>query len=486
MFHRKFTRHTVGDIEAGSALWKRIHAVLNASANGYLTTREVMRDIRRYFPEQPFTKTNVSYSLSHSQDFQQVGVGGRGCRPWTLTGKSDGVTRKGVTTVSRGPMTFVRKFTDLTVDYLDSKPGKIAVWETCHAVLNASDKGCLSTKDIAEGLRSYWPRRTINRNTLNHTLSRSNDFKQVYLEGKAPGLWVLTGKAEGVNRTNAIRALEPCGTTGIIFAGDNSDDSDDDEELATLRDTPPTAELPYPSKTEEIEAQYSPDPTFSSPTLSPSLPASTQTTFASLPHSGGAVYYPRFISGTTASYQFYPVLENAEPHENPHLESHFKTVHSQEMASPTYPGNYTSENVFAARLDALSGYFGSSPPPYSVSNEPMSSNTSSIPNLTRPNVFLWNPNNVEPYPPSIPYLEDLGFGPQNDIGSFSGGTISTSIPDDDFVQEHRFGEYLGGWLPDTNIPLPSYSTTVTSQQGVPNAHHLPAYPTYMKPVQWGL
>lgn len=157
--------------------------------------------------------------------------------------------------------------------------------------------------------------------------------------------------------------------------------------------------------------------------------------------------------------------------------SQLKTVRTQEAASPASTDNYTSDIVFAG-LDAVSGFLGPSPPPYSVSNNPVSSNASPFPNLSWADVFLWNPDNVEPILPTIPYLGELGFETLNHIGSFNGGTISTSIPEDDFFQEPRFGEFPGGSTTATSIPLPSYSTTVTRQQGDPNTYNRIAQPTY--------
>lgn len=93
-----------------------------------------------------------------------------------------------------------------------------------------------------------------------------------------------------------------------VFSTGNEDDSDDDsdndnDDLATPPDTPPAAGLPYPSKTEEIEAQYSPDPTISSPTLSSSL---TTIMIAALPRRGGGVHYSqpiRYVAAGPLSLQ---------------------------------------------------------------------------------------------------------------------------------------------------------------------------------------
>ncbi|KAG9048618.1 hypothetical protein FS837_012393 [Tulasnella sp. UAMH 9824] len=480
MFNRQLTQYRVGEIKEGSALWKLIHAVLNASDDRGLTTREVVKDIRRHFPKQQFTQANVSYSLSHSQDFEQVGFGGKGLRRWILTGKSDGVKRRNGMTARHSPTTFDRKVTRLTLGVVDSEHCRFATWKGCHAVINASPEGCLTTREVEEALRLRYPDRVIKRSTVRYNLTESEDFKQVYLEGKTPGRWFLTGKVKGINRTNRNRVMEPQTSTAVFSPGDDDrdyDDSDDDDDIATPPDTPPAAGLPYPSKTEEIEAQYSPDPTFSSPTLSSYLPPYTSTTImiATLPRPGGGVHYPRPINSCEA-----PAIENSGMYKSPHFDSELETPHAQETASTTYPSNYTIEQVFAG-LDTLSGLLEPSLPQHSVPKDPLSP-SSFFPNLTRGNVLLRNPDNVELYQSTISYLGDLDLETSNHIGSFGGGTASTSFPQGHFTQEHRSGGFLGGWTTECNTLRPVYSTAVTSQQRVPNAHHLPAYPaTYMKP-----
>lgn len=199
-----------------------------------------------------------------------------------------------------------------------------------------------------------------------------------------------------------------------------------------------------------------------------------------------------------ANYQSFPALENAGMYESPHFDrlefeflayalsltaksySELMAPHAQESTGTTYVNSYTSEHVFAG-LDPLPGLLGLSQPQYFTSKDPLSSTTSSFPNLTRGNVFLQDPSNVELCPPPIPYLGDLGFETSNHIGSFSGGTISTFFPQDGFTQDPRFGEFLGGLITENNTPRPVYSPEVTGQQGVPTAHHMPACPTYVKP-----
>lgn len=470
MFIRRYTQHTLEGTEAGSTLWKVIHAVLNASADGCLTTKDVENAIRWHYPLQHFTQANVSHSLSHSRDFKQVGHGGRGRRRWTLTGKSDGVKGRRVMAVSRSPTMFVRRYTHFTLPYVALESGRVATWKACHVVLNASAEGCLTTKQVEEALRSVYPGRTIKRSTLSYNLSESQDFKQVYLEGKAPGRWFLTGEVKGITRTNAIREMDP------YWASGRSDDDDDGSGAVTLRDTPPASDFPYPSKTEEIEAQYSPEPTFSSPTLSlsPSTVTSTKITLSTLLPPSRAFNYSLVTSGCLPEYQSCP-----ESYEY-YFANQLNTVPAQDTASSACPNNYMNEESFSA-LDTLPGSLGPSPPPYSLSNDHLLSNTPPAPTLTPGDVFIWTQNGVEPHLPTASYPRDLRSNAAetpNHIGSFGEGNTSTSFPGDDSVREHWSGEFFGGGIAETNASKPVYSRTVIYQQGVLDAHYPLACPPY--------
>ncbi|KAG8901241.1 hypothetical protein FRC00_008285 [Tulasnella sp. 408] len=334
----------------------------------------------------------------------------------------------------------------------DIKKGP-ALWKLIHAVLNASTKRGLTTKEVVGALRHHFPEQHFTQSTVCYNLTQSEDFKQVYPEGKTPGRWFLTGEVRGINRTNPVRAMELQLPIDIFSAGDedyNDDESDDDndnDDLATPPNTPPAAGLPYPSKTEEIEAQYSPDPNFSSPTWSSSLPTRATIMLATV----GGVHYPQ------------PTSE-------------LMTPHAQETTGTTYFNSYTGE---LAGLGALSGLLGPSLPSHSTSKVPLSPNTS-FPNLTRGNGFLQGPSNVEFYSSPIPYQRDLGLNTSNPIGSFGGGTISTFFRQDDSAQEHTLGEFPGGWVTEDNTPRSAGSSQRAQFPGVPDLHEAE------HGVQWGL
>ncbi|KIO29628.1 hypothetical protein M407DRAFT_6061 [Tulasnella calospora MUT 4182] len=438
---RKYTQHTLEDTGPSSALWKVIHAVLNASPEGRLGTREVENAIRMHFPKQRFTKSNINYSLSHSGDFKLVGSAGKSPRRWILTGKSDGVKRRGVMSIRHTPTKFDRTNTHFTLDYVASQPGSVATWKMCHcvdlydasAVLNASPDGCFSTKEMKEALDLHYPDRMIKSSTLSYNLTQSEDFKQVYLEGEAPGRWFLTGKVKGVNRTNAVRAIKSCGASGMLSAGDddhsdeddcNEDDEDDEGDEKTIsarRDTPPAAELPYPSKTEEIEAQYSPDLTCSSPTLPSSLPTSTTIALGSLP------------------------LSDARKGVNP-----TQPMRSQRGAN-------------------------------SLSKDHLVRNTSFPPTQAPGSISLWEPNSVQSYLPNSLSSENLRSNTidiPNHTGAFLRATSPTSFLQDDYVWVDASGEFLIAGNTQNTTTKPVYYTTLTDQQGAPNAHRMMMYPSY--------
>ncbi|KAG8921748.1 hypothetical protein FRC01_014914 [Tulasnella sp. 417] len=484
MFSRSSTEYTLETTKTGSALWKVIHAVIDASLEGGLTTREVENDIRWHFPEQRFTRANVRYSLSHSRDFRQVVFGGNHRRRWTLTGKSDGVKRKNVKAVRHTPTTFVRRFTHFNLHDMTPKSSKFSMWKGCHAVLNASDYGHLTTSEVEEALRPLYPNRTIKKSTISNILTLSKDFRQVYPDGKTPGRWFLTGEVNGISRTKACQGMETCMATStepagdVDYSGDHGDgdggDSGDDDAV-TLRDTPPAAELPYPSKTEEMEAQYSPDSTFSSPRSSPPLPISTKIAPMSLLRSDGQVSYYQSDRCRLTRHELGPAPGTMQTYQSPHFESQLRTISVQQMPSPVYPNNYTSEEYFTA-TDGLPALSQPPPPPYSLSeNDQLWSDTC--------NTTFRNTNGVEPYLPPTPYPGNSSSNPAETlhyIALFNEGNISTSFPWDNFVWGPGAGELQRVGITETNAATPVYSPAMIDQQGVLNVYrmHMMARPTY--------
>ncbi|KAG8945754.1 hypothetical protein FRC00_009952, partial [Tulasnella sp. 408] len=66
------------------------------------------------------------------------------------------------------------------------------------AVINDSDEGSLTTREVEDAVRSHCSERNISSNTISYTLTLSKDFKQVFPDGRGPGKWYLTGSTEGV------------------------------------------------------------------------------------------------------------------------------------------------------------------------------------------------------------------------------------------------------------------------------------------------
>ncbi|KAG9048617.1 hypothetical protein FS837_012392 [Tulasnella sp. UAMH 9824] len=73
------------------AVWRAAHAVLNATNNAGLTTKQIEAQIRLNFPNEEWKITTLSSNLSWSDDFKQRKRG----KEWYLTGTTRGVEKCG-------------------------------------------------------------------------------------------------------------------------------------------------------------------------------------------------------------------------------------------------------------------------------------------------------------------------------------------------------------------------------------------------------
>ncbi|KAG8906757.1 hypothetical protein FRC01_007907 [Tulasnella sp. 417] len=100
------------------------------------------------------------------------------------------------------PRKFDRKNTHITFEYIASLgTSNCSVWQACHVALNASTDGCLTTGELEEAIRFYFPEKDFQGSTLIQKLSHSEDFAQFFPDGKKPGRWYLTGQTNGSERT---------------------------------------------------------------------------------------------------------------------------------------------------------------------------------------------------------------------------------------------------------------------------------------------
>ncbi|KAG8901041.1 hypothetical protein FRC00_009423 [Tulasnella sp. 408] len=262
-FVRKYTYITfkyIASLNTSSfSVWQACHVALNASAEGHLTTDELEKAIRSHYPEKKFQSVSTVQSpkssdrhlvirlsqstliqkLSQSGDFAQVFPDGKTPGRWFLTGQTNGSEKSGANDFS--PDVFERHYTRITFEYLTLlKPAEISVRKACHAVLNASKEGCLTTEELVVAMCFHYPEKVFQRSTLSYTLSHSKDFAQVFPGGKTPGRWFLTDEAEGAESANAIaRAPEHAESPGT-FSRDDSDHGRD-----TNPDSPLIPEAPF-------------------------------------------------------------------------------------------------------------------------------------------------------------------------------------------------------------------------------------------------
>ncbi|KAG9048620.1 hypothetical protein FS837_012395 [Tulasnella sp. UAMH 9824] len=235
-------------------VWQACHAVLNASDEGCLTTDELESAIRSRYPAKDFQRNTLSQKLSQSEDFAQVFLGGRTPGRWFLTGETKGGERNTVNGFYV-PKTFVRKHTYVTFRYIASlRSNDVSIWKACHATLNASPEGCLTTEEIEIAIRFHYPLKEFQKTTLSNTLSQSEDFAQVFLGGKTPGRWFLTGGAEGVGRNNASRR-----TPKRSDSNGTSSTSDSNYDAATDRDSESIPESPLPTTPNSRDIVYQSD-----------------------------------------------------------------------------------------------------------------------------------------------------------------------------------------------------------------------------------
>ncbi|KAG8901242.1 hypothetical protein FRC00_008286 [Tulasnella sp. 408] len=147
------------------------------------------------------------------------------------------------------PDTFVLQRTGVTFDYIASSlAGNCTVWQACHAILNDSAEGCLTTEEIEMAIRWHYPHKDSQRTTLSNTLSQSEDFAQVFLGGKTPGRWFLTGEAKGVGRANAPRR-----TPKRSDSDGTSSTSDSNYDVVTDQDSASISESPFPTTPNRFE-----------------------------------------------------------------------------------------------------------------------------------------------------------------------------------------------------------------------------------------
>ncbi|KIO29633.1 hypothetical protein M407DRAFT_226787 [Tulasnella calospora MUT 4182] len=245
----------IASFQAGyCTVWQACHAVLNASAEGCLPTDELESAIRSHYPAKDFQRNTLSQKLSQSEDFAQVFPGGKAPGRWFLTGETRGGERNTVNGFYL-PNTFVRQYTYITFGYITSlRSNDISVWKACHAILNASAEGCLTTDEIETAIRLHYPEKDFQRTTLSNYLSHSEDFSQVFLEGKTPGRWFLTGEARGIRRANASgRTPNRSDSDGTSYT------SASDRDVATVRDSPLILESPFPTTPDSHTIGYQSD-----------------------------------------------------------------------------------------------------------------------------------------------------------------------------------------------------------------------------------
>ncbi|KAG8918530.1 hypothetical protein FRC01_001809, partial [Tulasnella sp. 417] len=151
---------------------------------------------------------------------------------------------------------------------------------------------------------------------------------------------------------------------------------------------------------------------------------------------------------------------------------------SQDMTSAAYPRNPTREELLTG-LDEFSSSLAAPLPPHPPSEEQLLADTSST--VTQENAFVYNPNDIGPYPQSISYQvepESHEVAASNDIGSFPGATTVAPFTLNESVDQRGFLELLMGEGNDGSGPKPVYSSTATNQQGLPYASEMTAYQTY--------
>ncbi|KAG8929332.1 hypothetical protein FRC01_004502 [Tulasnella sp. 417] len=420
-----------------------IHAVLKASGAGGLTKKEIVSVIRVVYPGRGFAESTVSHCLSRSRDFRKMKSQGKTRGRWVLTGTCNGV-QKGATTDSRTPTRFDRISTPITHDYIKSGAGHFTIRNACHAVLNASAEGSLTTDEIEVIIRTYYDNKQFARSTLDSTLSRLEDFSQVFLYGKAPGRWFLSGTMTGINWTNAIQKTGSRGTPDPALSSDAA-------RVATGEDTPPTADLPYNSKTEEVEAHYFPDLAPPAQTFSSSLLSSGSLGSDHPPRTDGAVGPFRGTGGPTPRYQPYPVTKTPKKRKYADLGIQLGTTVPLPNTTSSFDHYNCNTEELAVKFDALQ----LSPPLPAPTSQQLLDVPLALPHA--PASFgSWSLNEAETYGLAAPYQGDLGSNNADHTSyweSFSDG--SSPVP----ILLQDLADVNGNMTPKTG-----YSIMMTEQQ----------------------
>ncbi|KAG8972265.1 hypothetical protein FRC05_010208 [Tulasnella sp. 425] len=378
------------------------------------------------------------------------------------------IKAKATVTGSRTPTSFVRKYTHINFTHIaSSKPSKFAIWKACHAVLNASVDGCLTTQELENAIRLQYPTNSFVLNTLNHTLSQSDDFSQVFLQGRARGHWFLTGKTRGVEKAAAKKARKLAEAASM--SSTNSNDADN----------LPINQLPYPIKMEG----NSPAPTLPSLTpLTPPLPSRARTTRSPPPRSVRGVNLSEAVARPSGAYRPYVPPSAVQAlvglGQSIHLDvgSQFNDIPPLEIPSFATSINSSSEELSAMR-DALQG--PPLPPPMQVPPQdllPKDDVYSNMPPSPDPTQAIFDfiifdppfPQGADPLVPDVSYHGDLGVNtvaPQ----SFD-SSIPQAPPQEELLKGHDFWK-----LPEENVFKTALKLmpcgTAIAQEDLPVAYH---------------
>ncbi|KAG8903805.1 hypothetical protein FRC01_008982, partial [Tulasnella sp. 417] len=226
----------------------------------------------------------------------------------------------------------------------------------------------------------------------------------------------------GIDWTEAIQTTESCGTPHSPLPSGDASVSTDDE-------NPPAADLPYNSKTEEIEAQFSPDPALPSPNFSSPLLPDLNLGSDQPPRTGGAVGPCRGTGRPTPRYQPYSAPKTPKKHKHADLAIQLGTTVPPPNTTSAFDLNNCNTEELAGELDALQLSPLPTPAPCFSTSQPSSDVPLTLPHPPA-SFYSWSPNEAETYDLATPCQGDLGCNNAshtNYSGSFSDGSSRVPI-----------------------------------------------------------